>query len=54
MAYRTKLEENGINIQSSYMIDSFVMNSREKFSKKWTYQGLLNVSLDLDSEKKSL
>ena len=34
MVYRTKLKENGINIQSSYMIDSFVMNSREKFSKK--------------------
>ena len=49
--YRTKLEDKGIDIQSSYIIDSFVMRSGEKKSTKGTYQGLYNLSLDLDFGK---
>ena len=52
--FRSKLEDNGINIQSSYMINAFVMNNREKKSGKGTYQGLYNLSLDLDTEKLKL
>lgn len=49
--YRTKLEDMGIDFQSSYIIDSFVMRNQEKHSTKGTYQGLYNLSLDLDFEK---
>ena len=51
---RTKLQEKGIDIQSSYIIDSFVMRNAQKHSKKGTYQGLYNLSVDLDSEKMGL
>ena len=51
---RSGLEEKGIDIQSSYLIDSFVMNSRSKKSTKGTYQGLYSLSVDLDSEKMNL
>ncbi len=51
---RTKLQEHGIDIQSSYMTNSFVMRSREKRITKGTYQGLYNLSVDLDSEKLNL
>ena len=49
--FRTKLEDKGINIQSSYIIDSFVMRNQTKKSTKGTYQGLYNLSLDLDFGK---
>lgn len=49
--YRTKLEDMGIDFQSSYIIDSFVMRNQEKHSTKGTYQGLYNLSLDLDFGK---
>lgn len=49
--YRTKLEEKGIDFQSSYMINSFVMRNNQKHSTKGTYQGLYNLSLDLDFDK---
>lgn len=49
--YRIKLEDKGINIQSSYMINSFVMRNQTRHSTKGTYQGLYNLSLDLDFEK---
>ena len=52
--YRTKLEDRGIDIQSSYMTNSFVMRNRENHSTKGTYQGLYNLSVDLDSEKLNL
>ncbi|MCR4881254.1 MAG: carbohydrate porin [bacterium] len=48
---RGELEAKGINIQSSYLIDSFVMRNRSKRSAKGTYQGLYNLSLELDTEK---
>ncbi|MBR2069438.1 MAG: carbohydrate porin [Candidatus Gastranaerophilales bacterium] len=51
---RTKLSERGIDIQSSYIIDSFAMRNQEKRVSKGTYQGLYNLSLDLDSEKLGL
>ena len=51
---RTKLQERGIDIQSSYLIDTFVMKNKTKNSTKGTYQGLYNLSLDLDSEKMNL
>ena len=51
---RADLEAKGINIQSSYIIDSFVMNNRSKNSSKGTYQGLFNLSVELDSEKMNL
>ncbi|MBQ3642663.1 carbohydrate porin [bacterium] len=51
---RTKLQEHGIEIQSSYIIDAFVMRNKTKSSAKGTYQGLYNLSLDLDSEKMKL
>jgi len=49
--YRTKLEDKGVDIQSSYIIDSFVMRNRTRKSTKGTYQGLYNLSLDLDFGK---
>ena len=52
--YRTKLEDRGIDIQSSYMTNSFVMRNRENHTTKGTYQGLYNLSVDLDSEKLNL
>lgn len=52
--YRTKLEDRGIDIQSSYMTNSFVMRNRESHTTKGTYQGLYNLSVDLDSEKLNL
>ena len=52
--FRTKLQEKGIDFQGSYLIDSFVMRNRTKPSTKGTYQGLLNLSLDLDTEKMKL
>lgn len=52
--YRTKLEEKGIDFQSSYIIDTFAINNKSKHIKKGTYQGLYNLSLDLDSEKMKL
>ena len=51
---RGELEEKGINIQSSYIIDAFVMTNRSKHSKKGTYQGLYNLSVELDTEKLNL
>ncbi len=51
---RTGLEEKGINIQSSYMINAFALSSGAKKSGKGTYQGLYNLSLELDSEKMNL
>ena len=51
---RTKLQEHGIDIQSSYMTNSFVMRSRQKHITKGTYQGLYNLSVDFDSEKLKL
>ena len=38
--FRTKLQEKGIDIQSYYIIDSFVMRNNSKKSTKGTYQGL--------------
>lgn len=52
--YREKLENHGINIQSSYMINSFFMKNREKRSSKGTYQGLYNLSGEFDFEKMNL
>ena len=52
--YRNKLQERGIDIQSSYMINTFAMRNRARHSGKGTYQGLYNLSLDLDSEKMKL
>lgn len=52
--YRTKLEDRGIDIQSSYMTNSFVMRNRENHTTKGAYQGLYNLSVDLDSEKLNL
>ncbi len=52
--YRTKLEDRGIDIQSSYMTNSFVTRNRENRATKGTYQGLYNLSVDLDSEKLNL
>ncbi len=52
--YRAKLEEKGIDFQSSYIIDTFAINNRSKRIKKGTYQGLYNLSLDLDSTKMKL
>ncbi len=51
---RTKLQEKGIDIQSSYMINSFAMRNRQKRISKGTYQGLYNLSVDFDSEKLNL
>ena len=51
---RGELEEKGINIQSSYIIDAFVMTNCSKNSKKGTYQGLYNLSVELDTEKMNL
>ncbi len=51
---RTELEEKGINIQSSYMINAFAFGSGENKSGKGTYQGLYNLSIDLDTEKMHL
>ncbi len=51
---RTKLQEKGIDIQSSYMINSFAMRNRQKGVSKGTYQGLYNLSVDLDSKKMKL
>ena len=52
--FRGELEEKGVNIQSSYIIDSFVMRNRSKHSAKGTYQGLFNLSAELDTEKMNL
>ncbi len=52
--FRTKLQEKGIDIQSYYIIDSFVMRNNSKKSTKGTYQGLYNLSVELDSEKLNL
>ena len=52
--FRGDLEAKGINIQSSYIIDSFVMRNRSTSSAKGTYQGLFNLSLELDTEKMNL
>ena len=52
--FRTKLQDNGIDIQSSYMTNSFVMRNQSKHTTKGTYQGLYNLSLDLDTEKMKL
>ena len=52
--YRAKLEEKGIDFQSSYIIDTFAINNRSKHIKKGTYQGLYNLSLDLDFDKMKL
>ena len=51
---RGELEEKGINIQSSYIIDAYVMRNRSKRSAKGTYQGLFNLSAELDTEKMNL
>lgn len=51
---RGKLQERGIDIQSSYIIDTFAMRNRQKRISKGTYQGLYNLSVDLDSEKMKL
>ena len=51
---RSDLEAKGVNIQSSYIIDSFVMRNRSKHSGKGTYQGLYNLSVELDTEKMNL
>ena len=51
---RTKLQEHGIDIQSSYMTNSFAMRNRQKRISKGTYQGLYNLSVDFDSEKLNL
>lgn len=51
---RTKLQGHGIDIKSSYMVNTFAMRNRQKYSTKGTYQGLYNLSLDLDSEKMNL
>ena len=51
---RTKLQERGIDIRSSYMINTFAMRNRQKMSAKGTYQGLYNLSIDFDSEKMNL
>ncbi len=48
---RTKAQEHGVDIQSSYIMDSFAMRNRQKRISKGTYQGLYNFSVDLDSEK---
>ncbi len=52
--FRTNLKEKGVDIQSSYIINSFVMKNNEKHSTKGTYQGLYNISADLDFEKMKL
>ncbi len=52
--FRSNLEENGINFQSNYMTNSFIMRKGEMNKKKGTYQGLLNVSVELDTEKMNL
>ena len=52
--YRTKLQERGIDIQSFYVIDSFIMRNNSRNSTKGTYQGLYNLSVELDSEKLNL
>ena len=51
---REALKEKGIDIQSSYIIDSFLMSNRETKSKKGTYQGLFNASIEFDTEKMNL
>lgn len=51
---RTKLQNHGIDIQSSYIVDTFAMRNGQKRINKGTYQGLYNLSLDLDSEKMKL
>ncbi len=51
---RTKVQEHGIDIQSSYMTNAFAMRNRNNRTSKGTYQGLYNLSLDLDSEKLKL
>lgn len=52
--FRNDLQEKGIDIHSSYMINSFVMTNRQKRLSKGTYQGLYSLSIDLDSEKMNL
>ena len=51
---RSELEQKGINIQSSYIIDAFAMHNGTTRSGKGTYQGLYNLSVELDSEKMNL
>lgn len=51
---RGELEEKGVNIQSSYIIDAFAMRNGTTRSKKGTYQGLYNLSVELDTEKMNL
>ena len=51
---RSKLQERGVDVQSSYIINTFAMRNRQKRISKGTYQGLYNLSVDLDSEKMKL
>ena len=52
--FRTKLKERGIDVQSSYMINTYVMRNEKKHSSSLSYQGLYNLSVDFDSEKMNL
>lgn len=52
--FRQKCKEHGIDIQSSYLINAYGMRNGQKHSTKGTYQGLYNLSLNLDTEKMNL
>lgn len=53
---RTYLEDHGVDIQSSYIVNSIVFGQGKGDTKKGkgTYQGLYTLSVELDSEKLGL